>query len=97
MILRMWRARATVEIAEKYVEMQLRRCSSAYMQSRDITAPTCSAAHLTAARNCWALLWESMEAVCKFAGAELEKAVVEPEAKALLMSFDNVVTHFVSN
>ena len=36
-----------------------------------------------------------MEAVCKFAGAELEKAVVEPQAKALLMSFDNVVTHFV--
>jgi len=39
-------------------------------------------------------LWESMEAVRKFAGKEPEKAVVEPEARAVLTSFDDSVTHF---
>lgn len=39
-------------------------------------------------------LWESMEVVRKFDGAEPEKAVLEPEARAILMSFDNIVTHF---
>jgi len=39
-------------------------------------------------------LWESMEAVRRFAGDEPEKAVVEPQAQAVLTSFDNSVTHF---
>ena len=39
-------------------------------------------------------LWESMEAVRKFAGKEPEQAVVEPEARAVLTSFDDSVTHF---
>jgi heme-degrading monooxygenase HmoA len=39
-------------------------------------------------------LWESMEAVRRFAGAEPDKAVVEPEARAVLTSFDEFVTHY---
>ena len=39
-------------------------------------------------------IWESMESVRKFAGDEPEKAVVEPEARAVLTSFDDCVTHF---
>ena len=39
-------------------------------------------------------LWESMEAVRRFAGPEPDKAVVEPEAQAILTSFDECVTHF---
>jgi hypothetical protein len=35
-----------------------------------------------------------MEAVRKFAGAEPEKAVVGPEARAVLISFDEFVSHF---
>jgi hypothetical protein len=35
-----------------------------------------------------------MESVRKFAGDEPEKAVVEPEARAVLTSFDDCVTHF---
>jgi hypothetical protein len=35
-----------------------------------------------------------MEAVRKFAGADAEKAVVEPEAQAALTTFDDSVTHF---
>ncbi|MCG8408031.1 MAG: antibiotic biosynthesis monooxygenase [Phycisphaerales bacterium] len=38
-------------------------------------------------------LWESMEAIRNFAGADPERAVVEPEARALLCSFDEHVKH----
>jgi heme-degrading monooxygenase HmoA len=37
--------------------------------------------------------WASMEAVEAFAGGELENAVVEPGARAVLSSFDDFVTH----
>ena len=37
--------------------------------------------------------WASMEAIRGFAGDEPEKAVVEPEARAVLASFDDKVTH----
>jgi heme-degrading monooxygenase HmoA len=39
-------------------------------------------------------LWDSMEAIRKFAGAEPEKAVVEPAARAILTQYDETVTHF---
>ena len=38
--------------------------------------------------------WESMDAVRKFAGPDPERAVVEPEARAVLSSFDDFVRHF---
>jgi heme-degrading monooxygenase HmoA len=38
-------------------------------------------------------LWESMDAVRRFAGVEPERAVVEPEAKAILTAFDESVVH----
>lgn len=37
--------------------------------------------------------WASMEAVSRFAGPALDAAVVEPEARALLSSFDERVQH----
>ncbi len=38
--------------------------------------------------------WDSMEAVRAFAGERTERAVVEPEARAVLAVFDEVVRHF---
>jgi hypothetical protein len=35
-----------------------------------------------------------MGAIRRFAGVKPEKAVVEPEARAILTSFDESVTHF---
>ena len=37
--------------------------------------------------------WESMDAIAEFAGKNLTRAVVEPEARALLSDFDDEVTH----
>jgi heme-degrading monooxygenase HmoA len=38
-------------------------------------------------------LWDSLEAIRRFAGADLEQAVVEPAARAALASYDPAVTH----
>ena len=38
--------------------------------------------------------WESMQAIRKFAGADPERAVVEPEARAVLAEFDDFVRHY---
>jgi len=38
--------------------------------------------------------WQSMDAIRAFAGAEVVKAVVEPEAVAALVEFDQTVRHY---
>ena len=38
--------------------------------------------------------WESMAAVCAFAGTNPERAVVEPAARSVLIEFDHVVSHY---
>jgi heme-degrading monooxygenase HmoA len=37
--------------------------------------------------------WDSMAAIEGFAGPDPERAIVEPEARAVLASFEEVVTH----
>jgi heme-degrading monooxygenase HmoA len=39
-------------------------------------------------------LWTSMEAIGAFAGATPERAVVEPEAQAALVRYDEQVCHY---
>ena len=39
-------------------------------------------------------LWESLAAIRGFAGDSIDRAVVEPEARAVLSSFDDFVRHF---
>lgn len=95
MILRMWRAHASVEKAGEYVQHATKKIfprlrlikgyRGAYLLCRAVD----NAIELVVLT-----LWESMEAVRKFAGVEPDSAVVEPEARAILTSFDDSVTHF---
>ena len=39
-------------------------------------------------------LWDSLESIKRFAGPDPEIAIVEPEARDALSSFDDVVRHF---
>lgn len=39
-------------------------------------------------------LWESRQAIEAFTGQDIEKAVVEPEARAVLTAFDDFATHY---
>jgi uncharacterized protein YciI/heme-degrading monooxygenase HmoA len=94
-ILRMWRARATVEKSGEYVEHATRKVfpglgaieghRGAYLLRRAVDG---------AIEFVVLTLWDSMEAVRKFAGVKPEKAVVGPEARAVLTAFDESVTHF---
>jgi len=95
MILRMWHARATVERSGEYVEHAIKKVfpvlgtiqghRGAFLLRRAVDG---------AIEFVVLTLWESMEAVRRFAGVKPEKAVVEPEARAVLTAFDESVTHF---
>jgi len=95
MILRMWKARATPEKSGEYIEHATKTIfpalgaieghSGAYLLRRAVGG---------AVEFVVLTLWESMEGVRRFAGANSEKAVVEPEARAALTAFDDSVTHF---
>jgi len=95
MILRMWTARATTEKSGEYVDHAKKKVfptlrtidgfRGAYLLRRSVEE-----AHELAVLT----LWESMEAIRRFAGMKPERAVVEPEARAVLSSFDEVVAHF---
>ena len=71
----MWKARSTAEKSAEYVQHATSKVPT-LEQSQDIAEHTCSATRLTAQSNLLRMtLWESMEAVRKFA-EEPEKAVV---------------------
>jgi len=39
-------------------------------------------------------LWESVDAICKFAGPDIERAVYYPEDKEFLLELEPNVTHY---
>jgi heme-degrading monooxygenase HmoA len=94
-IARLWRGRSTVQNAPEYAAHAIRKVfprlraidgyRGAWLLRRAI-GDAVEFAVLT--------IWESMDAVRKFAGPTPEKAVVDPEARAVLTSFDESVEHF---
>lgn len=95
-IVRSWSARATLPNADAYVAFfegtlapELRRIdgfSGGLVLCREDESTTLITV-LT--------FWSSMEAVARFAAGAIDRAVVEPEARALLLSFDEHVVHHV--
>ncbi len=95
MILRMWKARSTTSRAGDYIQHattvvfpKIRAIEGhrrEYLLRREVEDGV-ELVVLT--------LWDSMEAIRRFAGPEPNEAVVEPEARAILTSFDEYVTHF---
>lgn len=95
MILRMWRARASPEQADLYFKHATQKVfpalraieghRGAYLL-RGLVGGAVEIVVMT--------LWDSMEAVRKFAGSKPDRAVVDPEARAVLTDFDDFVTHF---
>lgn len=94
-VLRLWRGRATVPKAADYVrhatqtvfpEVQsLPGHRGAYLLRRSVG----DGVEFTVLT-----LWDSMDAVRGFAGADPERAVVEPAARSALSDFDETVTHY---
>lgn len=95
LILRMWKGRTTPEKSRDYVEHVTGKVfpalqaidghRGAYLLRRSVDDEV-EFVVLT--------LWESMDAVRKFAGPKPENAVVEPEARGALTDFDELVAHF---
>jgi heme-degrading monooxygenase HmoA len=95
MILRMWKGRSSIESSGEYVRHatqtvfpKLRKIGGhrgAYLLRRPINGGV---------EFVVLMLWDSMEAVRKFAGGDTDEAVVEPEARSVLSGFDDFVTHF---
>ena len=96
MIARLWRARATASNAAAYrrhfednVRPALRRLpghAGATLMLRD-SGERVEILVMS--------LWDSTDAIRSFAGDDLERAVVEPEAQAVLTSFDIRARHYV--
>jgi heme-degrading monooxygenase HmoA/uncharacterized protein YciI len=94
-ILRMWKARSTAEKAGEYVRHATAKVFPALRGIEGHRGAYLLRRALDGAVEIVVLtLWESMEAVRKFAGAQPEEAVVDPEARATLTAFDDFVTHF---
>jgi hypothetical protein len=95
MVLRMWKARSTAEKSARYVDHVTKKVfpllrsieghRGAYLLQRVLD---------NAIEFVVFTLWESMEAVRSFAGPKTEKAVVDPDAQAVLTSYDLSATHY---
>jgi heme-degrading monooxygenase HmoA len=96
MIARLWRGRtATATNAEAYFRYltgtlfpslkELAGHRGAWILRRDVDGRTEFLA---------VTLWESRQAIEAFAGADIDKAIVEPEARAVLVEFDDFARHY---
>ncbi len=95
MVLRMWRARSSVEKAGEYVQHATKKIFPALRAIEGHRGAYLLRRAVDGAIELVVLtLWESIAALRKFAGVQPDKAVVDPEARAILTSFDDSVTHF---
>jgi heme-degrading monooxygenase HmoA len=95
MIARTWRGTATPEKADAYHRhftnnvaphlTDIAGHQGAYLLKREISGQVEFLA---------VTLWDSMEAIRNFAGADPDRAVVEPEARAALSAFDDFASHY---
>ena len=95
MIARIWRGRATAGHAEAYASHAARSVFPAL-------------GRLAGQRGAWLLrrdlddgvefvavtLWESRRSIEAFTGPDIARSVVEPEARAVLVEFDDFATHY---
>jgi heme-degrading monooxygenase HmoA len=93
-VARSWSARATPEGARAYVSYFRNSLAPAlsrlagYLGASILERPSGELIELTVITR-----WRSLDAIRGFAGHDHERAVVEPEARAVLVSFDDRVEH----
>ena len=93
--LRVWRATATPEGAQRYEAhfvdsvLPVLNATEGFENAVLLRRDEGGVSHIQVLTR-----WRSIEAIRAFAGDDVDIAVVEPEARAALSSFDDTVTHF---
>ncbi len=95
MVLRTWKGRARAESAGAYVDHvtgvvfpKLRQLTG-YLRGRVFRRHRDGAIEFLVVTE-----WTSWDAIRAFAGEDVDRAVVEPEAQAVLSDYDEHVDHF---
>jgi heme-degrading monooxygenase HmoA len=95
MIVRSWRGRASRSNASSYVEFFSRKVLPILRGIDGFAGVSLLKQHSSSDVEFLVLTrWASLDAIRAFAGDDIRKAVVEPEAAALLVAFDPTVEHF---
>lgn len=95
MIVRVWRGRTTIDKAGPYqvhvttTVFPKLEAIAGYLGGRVLTRVTDGGARFVVETE-----WASWDAIRAFAGNNLERAAIEPEARALLEQADEHVEHF---
>ena len=95
MISRQWRGLAKPEHTDKYVE-HLRRTTLPELVRIEgfISASIMSRPVDDGVEFLIAMLWDSLEAIERFAGPDLERAVVPEEVQRMMVEFDRHARHY---
>src|SRR5215471_7044339 len=94
-ILRQWSARTSEAQLPKYLEHFSKNVLPELRRVSGFLAATVSIRHSDNEAEIFVeTTWRSLEAIRAFTGADLEAAVVAPEAAALLTDYDSRVRHF---
>ena len=95
MVVREWRARASAENASLYPRHFRDAVLARLRNVAGFVAATLIARELHGHIEFVVVTrWQSLECIRDFAGANIDEAVVEPEAAAALTSFDHAVQHY---
>lgn len=95
MVIRQWRARAAGSNPHGYPNHFRSSVLPALLQTAGFLGAQLSVRQVDAEIEFQVQTrWQSMEAISRFAGSDVERAVVEPGAIAELLSFDPRVAHY---
>lgn len=95
MIVRVWRGRVEAQNERAYIEHLTRRVFPAFRTIDGFLGGSLlKEQHAASVEFMVMTRWASMDAVRKFAGADVTGAVVEPAAQEILIDYDRVVKHY---
>lgn len=95
MIVRTWRGRTSISNQSAYAEHFKRYVIPELQAIRGFLGASLLKRNLSGEVEVFVLTeWTSMDAIRAFAGNDVDKAVVAPEAAAVLVEYDRLVSHY---
>jgi heme-degrading monooxygenase HmoA len=95
MIVRTWRGRTSLSNQPVYVEHFEKNVLPELREIKGFLGASLLRRNLSGEAEVFVLTkWTSMDAIQMFAGSDVERAVVAPEAAAVLIEYDRTVSHY---